>query len=259
MFGAAALPGIAFAWAPLAVDQDPLVRMPGTQPGDGITLEGPRRCLNCHDGYDASVDPGFYWQGSMMAQAGRDPLYWSTVAVAAQDSIWAVGRPNATDICLRCHSPGGWTAGRSDPTNGSAFVGDDFDGVTCDGCHRLYDPFFEDSFAGTRESSDWLNYWDETNLSTTPSAAAAAVTRTADRLESGLVDYFDGTAFFDASFQPGAASYTEAGTAQLFYAADNAKRASFVDTSARHDVLYSRFTKSRYFCGTCHDISNPVL
>ena len=37
------------AWAPLAVVDDPLVRMPGTQP-EQVTLEAPTRCLNCHAG-----------------------------------------------------------------------------------------------------------------------------------------------------------------------------------------------------------------
>jgi hypothetical protein len=34
--------------------------------------------------------------------------------------------------------------------------------------------------AGTREGSDWLNYWDETNLSSTKSNTAALSTYNAD-------------------------------------------------------------------------------
>jgi len=98
------------AWTPLLVEDDPLVRMPGTQPGQ-VTLEDANRCLNCHAGYDTEVEPGFNWQGSMMAQASRDPLFWACLTVAAQDSIWAVDRPNATDICERCHFPQGWLEG----------------------------------------------------------------------------------------------------------------------------------------------------
>ncbi|HOI54926.1 MAG TPA: hypothetical protein PLP01_06725, partial [Phycisphaerae bacterium] len=95
----------AATWTPMPVDADPLVRMPGTQPGDGVVLEGPNRCLNCHAGYAEAVEPGFNWMGSMMAQAARDPIFWACVTVAAQDAIWATnlvdpgnGRPNATDI-----------------------------------------------------------------------------------------------------------------------------------------------------------------
>ena len=101
----------AFSWTSQPVSEDPLVRMPGTQPGQ-ITLEGPGRCLNCHADYNHSVEPGFNWKGSMMAQASRDFIYWTCQTVSAQDAIWAVGNPNATDICARCHFPIGWLEGR---------------------------------------------------------------------------------------------------------------------------------------------------
>jgi hypothetical protein len=65
----------------------------------------------------------------MMAQAARDPIFWTTMSVAARDSIWAVGRPKATDICLRCHFPEGWLSGRSEDLTGGAMVGSDFDSV----------------------------------------------------------------------------------------------------------------------------------
>jgi hypothetical protein len=75
---------LAMAWPTLPVADDPLVRMPGTQPNQ-VALEAPTRCLNCHGGYDPAVEPGFNWKGSMMAQAARDFLYWSCLTVAAQD------------------------------------------------------------------------------------------------------------------------------------------------------------------------------
>jgi hypothetical protein len=128
--------------------------MPGTQPSDGVSLEAPNRCLNCHAGYDGAVEPGFQWQGSMMAQAARDPFFWAAMTVAAQDAIWLLGNPNATDLCLRCHMPAGWLEGRSDPTNAENMSASDFDGVQCDFCHRMYDPFFDDTFAGVRERAD---------------------------------------------------------------------------------------------------------
>ena len=73
---------MAGAWTPLAVEDDVLVRMPGTQPTDGVTLEAPNRCLNCHKGYDPLNDPGTLWAGSMMAQAARDPIFWATMLSA---------------------------------------------------------------------------------------------------------------------------------------------------------------------------------
>ena len=143
------------AWTPVTVEDDPLVRMPGTQPGQ-VRLEAPTRCLNCHSGYNQAVEPGFNWQGSMMAQSARDFLFFACMTVAGQDSIWAVGRPNAVDICERCHFPKGWLEGRSDPPNASAMTGADFDGVQCDFCHALYDPFFQTTYAGSREGNAWL-------------------------------------------------------------------------------------------------------
>ncbi|MCX7794629.1 MAG: hypothetical protein N2257_09545, partial [Thermodesulfovibrionales bacterium] len=165
----------ASAWTPMPVKDDPLVRMPGTQPPpeNMSDVEPSTRCLNCHGGYNPAVEPAFNWMGSMMAQAGRDFMFWSCLTTAAQDSIWAIGRPNATDICLRCHMPDGWLGGRSDPTNGSMMNRTDFDGVSCDLCHSMFDPFFETTYNGTREGSDWVGYWDE---ATTLSQSAARAT-----------------------------------------------------------------------------------
>ena len=52
---------VSYAWASLTVADDPLVRMPGTQPQQ-VVLEAPRRCLNCHGGYNSSVEPSLRWQ-----------------------------------------------------------------------------------------------------------------------------------------------------------------------------------------------------
>jgi hypothetical protein len=247
---------IVYAWTPVPVATDPQVRMPGTQPNQ-VALESPDRCLNCHAGYNSEIEPGFNWKGSMMAQSARDFLYFSCLTVAAQDSIWAVGTPNAVDICERCHFPEGWLEGRSDPPNASAMTQSDYDGVHCDFCHRLYDPFFETTFDGRREGADWLNYWDETNASGTPSQPAANDTYAADMTESQAILNMNGTSFFTSNLPP--AGYTESGAGQYFVSSNAAKRASFADAAARHQMLYSRFHKSKYFCNTCHDVSNPVL
>jgi hypothetical protein len=254
----AASVGVALAWSPTPVKDDPLVRMPGTQPAPegNVSLEAPNRCLNCHAGYNTSVEPGFNWKGSMMAQSARDFLFFSCLTVAAQDSIWALGNPNATDICIRCHSPGGWMGGNSDPTNASALTGADFDGVQCDFCHRMYDPFFESTQSGAREGS---TFWDETNASATPSDAAALETRNADEVEAQTVQRFDGQPFYGADKNPASPTWDEAGSGQFFVSSDAAKRASFADADARHQMLYSRFHKSKFFCATCHDVSNPIL
>ncbi len=262
MFGLPFLLAVALAqtstWTPLPVKDDPLVRMPGSQPTDGIRLEAPTRCMNCHAGYDPAVEPGFNWRGSMMAQAARDPLFWACLTVAAQDSIWAIGRPNATDICLRCHLPQGWIEGRSDPTNGSLMTGADFDGVSCDVCHRMFDPFYKSTYTGTREGNDWKNYWDEANATRTPSQTAADATYREDRLRAQTIKLFNGLPFY-VNDEPFSAHYTENGAGQYFMSAGAEKRGPFADATARHKMFYSRYHKSKYFCSTCHDVSNPVL
>jgi len=130
-----AVAGLAFgaaAWGATSVPTD--IQQPGTQPGQVGNLETPDKCDNCHGGYNKAVEPAFNWRGSMMANAGRDPIFWATLAVAEQDF------DGAGDLCIRCHSTAGWQAGRSTPTDGSALVAGDADGVECDNCHKLTKP-----------------------------------------------------------------------------------------------------------------------
>jgi hypothetical protein len=110
------------------------IQQPGTQPGEVGNLESPDRCDNCHGGYDVAVEPAFNWRGSMMANAGRDPIFWATLAIAEQDF------DGSGDLCIRCHSTGGWYADRSTPTDGSALSAADADGVECDFCHKMTNP-----------------------------------------------------------------------------------------------------------------------
>lgn len=238
-----------------SVKDDPLVRMPGTQPNQGATIEAPNRCLNCHAGYNQAIEPGYNWMGSMMAQASRDPLFWACLTVAAQDSHWAVGTPNAVDICERCHFPEGWLAGRSEPPNASAMTGSDYDGVHCDFCHKMWDPFFVDTFNGSREGSDWAGYWDE---ATSLSQNEASTTYQADGALAPGIQLFNGSPFFEND-RPFSSSYTENASGQYFVSTGKEKRASFADANAKHPMLYSRYHKSKFMCATCHDVSNPVL
>jgi hypothetical protein len=249
-------------WTPKPVKDDALVRLLGSQPQEGVALESPDRCLNCHAGYDRNVEPGFNWIGSMMAQAARDPIFFACLTTAAQDAIWAVGNPNATDLCLRCHFPEGWLEGRSDPTNASLMTGSDFDGLHCDFCHRMFDPFAPTTFDGTREGSDWMGYWDEKGNtgpgSQTLSQTEAATTYHEDLLQQSSIEFFSGAPFF-VNQRPKYAPYTENLGGQYFVSTRTEKRAGFADATARHKMLYSRHHKSRYFCATCHDVSNAVL
>ena len=99
--------------------------LPGTQPHQLVEdIASPTLCDTCH------TEPIFdRWRGSMMSQAGRDPLMWAALAIANNDA------GNAGEYCLRCHTPQGWLGGRSHPANGLALQTDDLaNGVSCGLC-----------------------------------------------------------------------------------------------------------------------------
>ncbi|HSR88754.1 MAG TPA: multiheme c-type cytochrome, partial [Pontiella sp.] len=251
------------AWDSKPVKDDPLVRMPGTQPGEVDSLAADNKnCAGCHQNSEPNN-----WSGSLMAQASRDPLFWAGMTVAAQDSIWALGNPNAADICIRCHFPQGWLDGRSDPPNASLMTGEDFNGVSCKVCHYMYDPYYDTTYDGTREGSDWTNYWDEIETGTagTDPFLSAARTYLADSNSAALLTLFNGNDFYSNN-APVTVGYTENGGGHMFINPLNidngevyAKRGPFADANPSHNILYSRYHKSKYFCSTCHDISNPAL
>nr|NIN63188.1 hypothetical protein [Anaerolineae bacterium] len=139
----------------------------------------------------------------------------------------------------------------------------DYDGVQCDFCHRMWDPFFETTYAGTREGADWAGYWDEA-LNTGPgsgtlSQTEADATYAEDMAQAQAIVQFNGTNFFSVTNNLPPTNYAESGSGQYFISSGSQKRASFADAAARHQMLYSRYHKSKYFCDTCHDVSNPVL
>jgi len=110
--------------------------MPGTQSHDRIIpMNDVGVCTNCHGNYDKAFEPPYNWRGSMMAHAGRAPVFLAALAIAGQDF------DGSGDLCIRCHAPAGWSAGRSTPTDGSALdpVGDR-NGIQCDVCHGLTNP-----------------------------------------------------------------------------------------------------------------------
>jgi hypothetical protein len=117
------------------------ILLPGTQPEEGgIEFAKVQQCLMCHARTkNGDADPFFSWQGGMMAQAARDPVFRAALAVANQDV------PGSGEYCIRCHAPRGWLEGRSGATDGSALNREDMHGVTCDVCHRLADPLSEEA------------------------------------------------------------------------------------------------------------------
>lgn len=110
------------------------IHLDGTQPFEGAVLEDPStHCVSCHGDYDPAVEPWDNWRGSMMGQAMRDPLFLACLTVAEQDA------PSVGDLCIRCHSPGGWQEGRSLDTGGGLINQKDRQGIQCAFCHRAVD------------------------------------------------------------------------------------------------------------------------
>ena len=186
------------------------VQVPGTQPGEGGNLESVDKCDNCHQADSPVVTIAQDWRGSMMSHAGRDPIYWATVAIAEQDF------DGSGDLCIRCHTMGGWLAGRSTPTDASALTDADVDeAVGCDVCHKMTNPD-NSEHAGVQNAPFVAN---------------------------------DGGA-------PAEGYY---GSSQLSLSADNAKFGPYADAVPKHQWDQSLFQRSVDFCGSCHDVSNPVV
>jgi hypothetical protein len=206
---------VGIALAALVVPTD--IEQPGTQPGEVTDLESPGKCDNCHGGSDQAVEPAFNWRGSMMANAGRDPIFWATLAIAEQDFVY--GSPpdsgGAGDLCIRCHSTAGWLSGRSTPTDGSGLAVGDADGVECDFCHKMTNP-------DNSELPGVMNPPYIANDEKTP-----------------------------------ATGYYGSGMASIWPGAE--KLGPYNDANARHRFRQSTFHRSKDFCGTCHDVSNPAV
>ena len=96
---------------------------PGTQPdptGLDITPILPAwNCEPCHGDYlpnGLHQEPFNAWKNTMMAQAGRDPIWHAALAIANQDAEFA------GEYCIRCHAPGAWLGGRSLPPDTSGVI-----------------------------------------------------------------------------------------------------------------------------------------
>jgi hypothetical protein len=208
---------IAFAFIAPSTIED--VFFPGSQDSESGTLESPSRCLSCHGDYNIEVEPYFNWSGSMMAQAARDPLYEACLAITNQDV------PNGGDLCIRCHAPEGWLGGRSIPTDGSALIDSDMEGIHCDFCHRMIKPSYPGTNPYPLDQIYTSDTWpaDNSYLSTLDSLPPLS------------------------------------GNGMYIVDSDNTKRGPFVDAGAKHAYYYSPFHKESAICGTCHDVSNPVF
>jgi hypothetical protein len=195
--------------------------LPGSQPLESGDLSSPTGC-NCHE-FDDAVDPYFNWEGSMMAQAMRDPLFTASMAIAIQDA------DSSGDLCLRCHTPTGWLSGRSDPPDGTGLdEGEgDYTGVNCLFCHRMLMPaeVGENKYASDTFYTDNTYHADST--------------------------YLD---FINTHIPPTSAN-------GMFVVSDeDIRRGPYSDANPMgHSSYYSPHHLESELCGTCHDVSNPVF
>ncbi|MAF66566.1 MAG: hypothetical protein CMJ84_13030 [Planctomycetes bacterium] len=106
------------------------------QVGPGVILDS-NSCVSCHGTYDTENSPYDTWEGSLMAQAGRDPLFWAQMTNANQDVA------NVGYFCMRCHVPNTFVSGHAYDADGSTLDDFDRDGVSCHFCHSMVDPLYD--------------------------------------------------------------------------------------------------------------------
>lgn len=104
--------------------------------GPGVIFHS-SSCLDCHAAAEEG-QPSLYseWAGSLMANAGRDPLFFAQMTLANQDV------ENVGYYCMRCHVPMTFVTGHALPPDGSALDDLDSDGVNCHFCHAMVDPVY---------------------------------------------------------------------------------------------------------------------
>ena len=83
----------ALAWTPKPVSTDPLVRMPGTQPGI-LTLEDPATCMNCHASTYVT-----------MKKLGNGDLVKGFEALNQMPYVEARKQVEHPVACIDCHDP----------------------------------------------------------------------------------------------------------------------------------------------------------
>ena len=206
--------------------------MPGTQPEPNELLFDPiqpsSNCTFCHSDYNAATAPFDTWIVSLMGQSARDPVWHAAVSIANQDAN-LVG-----ELCIRCHSPGGWLAGRAVTGTTAEFIPTDYDGINCNYCHRLVNPVF-----GPDSASGYPGDPPEPDL--------PIIT---DLATQGLIPqgFGDGRHVMDPK--------------------DNRRGPLSDVTTNLHGLtpngeyvklIYSPFHTKSQLCGTCHDVSNPVF
>jgi hypothetical protein len=185
------------------------------------------------------------WVGSMMGNTARDPSVFATLNIANQDLIDYFNSLSATekdafrtkhkltatearnedllpvvaDVCLRCHMPAGWLEGHSEPPT-AAF------------------PHLKGQFWGAAFLEESVT--NPVNLLAESEAEMEGVQCAfCHRITSGQTR---GSLFDGSSLMAGNGGF-------------------FVDQDAGPtiDIQDGSFTKTADMCGTCHDVTNPII
>ncbi len=104
-------------------------------------------CSTCHGNIDTASEPYSTWKGSLMGNAGRDPLFFAQMTTANQD----VG--NVGYFCMRCHVPMTFVTQHAYQPDGSTLDNRDRDGVNCHFCHSMVDPIYKPGISPLQDQS----------------------------------------------------------------------------------------------------------
>ncbi|MCE2883286.1 MAG: hypothetical protein LW806_00095 [Planctomycetaceae bacterium] len=199
---------------------------PGTQPEPDSKVFAPIvggiNCTYCHSDYGDQVAPYDTWVTSLMGQSARDPVWHAALAIANQDAN--IGG----ETCIRCHAPGAWLGGRSETGTTDNFTAEDYDGINCNFCHRAVNPELGPESA--------VGYPGDPPAPDVPIISALQ--------SQGLIP-------------------SGAGNARYVVDPDDNRRGPFSDVPVNlHGgsvkLITSPYHRSSEFCGTCHDVSNPL-
>ena len=182
-------------------------------------------CSFCHGDYDLQAAPYDTWVTSLMAQSARDPVFHAAFTIANQDA------DKAGVFCIKCHVPANHYRGANTTGELPFFSEEDMDGINCNFCHRVVDP------AGTAEG-----YPGD------PADPDAPIL--ADLVADGLMP-------------------VSLGNGQVVLDPSDSRRGPYDDVPANYHgvdqfgnlipIITSPYHRDSAFCGTCHEVSNPVF
>ena len=243
-------------------EMDPIGEVGFTQIYDPVygnpvytTFGGPFVCASCHQTpnvWDA-------YMGTMMANAGRDPIFLSAFSIACDDmdflqanNLSHVGKEAVADLCIRCHSPTAWHGGRAgvegdgvtDAYKMSVFdetLSLDREGIVCEVCHRAqtYTPTIAPGFSldPARPENGQLVY-THTTTKLGPFPGTLQTT------------YLGGTTAYGALI-PGHIENNAPAVPDIPPGTGSA-------VSPAHGTEQGTFIRDAHLCGSCHNVTNPL-